>query len=402
MYTPENIAGAFRASDHSRLWAEQGHDVTIFTGWPHYPMGKVFDGYHVESLVEEADGKVRVLRSGSIIQPTTSFLKRIIDGGSFFVYGAINCLVKKDVVGSDYDVTLASCGPVFTGCLGHFFSRIRKTKFVVEFRDITYRQMAATGTPENSWKVKLMRLLEIYLCREADHVVVLTEGFADVLASEGISREKMSVVPNGADMIACDHTWSNNLRLGYFGTMGVSQDVPRTLRCMRALANRGQSIRYLLVGEGAARGAVEDALGSGDYPFAELKHGMSKDELEAHYANVDMTVVSLQKSEDFSATVPSKIFQSFARGVPVLFIGPEGEAARIVRESGAGIAMCGTETEDIDDFARFSAQPELPSVLEQMSGRATAFIERSHTRRRMSEGMLDAFERSLAERNQRQ
>ena len=44
-YKPENIAASFRATEHSRIWVRESHDVTVFTGWPNYPVGRLFDGY---------------------------------------------------------------------------------------------------------------------------------------------------------------------------------------------------------------------------------------------------------------------------------------------------------------------------------------------------------------------
>ena len=148
---------------------------------------------------------------------------------------------------------------------------------------------------------------------------------------------------------------------------------------------------YLLIGEGASRVEVERALASGSFNFVELMHGMPKDELEKYYAAVDMTVVSIRKSKDFAGTIPSKIFQSFARGVPVLFIGPEGDASHLVRDSGAGIALCGSSSEDIAQLAEFASQPDLESTLQEMSDSAVGFMEWHYTRRRMAEQMLEVL-----------
>ena len=76
-YKPENIAASFRATEHSRIWVRESHDVTVFTGWPNYPVGRLFDGYEMKPLVEELIDGVRVFRSASKIQPNTSFAKRI-------------------------------------------------------------------------------------------------------------------------------------------------------------------------------------------------------------------------------------------------------------------------------------------------------------------------------------
>ena len=111
-YSPENIAASFRAKDHSDIWSASGHDVTVFTGWPNYPIGRLFDGYDMVRLREERIGRVRVFRSASKIQPNTSFKKRI-ESGISFILGGLKNLGFGSPVGSDYDVVLVTCGTGF-------------------------------------------------------------------------------------------------------------------------------------------------------------------------------------------------------------------------------------------------------------------------------------------------
>lgn len=391
-FAPENIAAAFRATDHASYWVQDGNDVTVFTGWPNYPVGKLFDGYVAAPLGEEVVGGVRLFRSLSKIQSNTSFKKRLESGISFIVNGLKN-LGAKSPVGTDYDVILVTCGTVFAAWLGIRYAKKHKLPLVVEFRDLTYKQMIATGSSETSAKVGVMRCLELSFCKAADHVVVLTKGFMNDLVSAGVPEAHISIVPNGADVVPCKHKWGTPVRLGYFGTMGLSQDVPTTLKYAAKLAERGLISTYLLIGEGASRAEVERAVSSDSLDFVELVHGMPKDELEQYYAAVDMTVISLQKSENFAGTIPSKIFQSLARGVPVLFIGPEGNASRLVRDSGAGIALCGSGDEDIAWLIKFLTQSNLELVLEEMSDSAVDFMERCYTRRKMAEQMLETLDR---------
>lgn len=230
------------------------------------------------------------------------------------------------------------------------------------------------------------------MCKKAVRVVALTEGFRQELAANGVPDGKLAVVPNGADIVPCDHDWIGPLRLGYFGTMGISQDVVRTLDLAAVLFHDGLLECYELIGEGAARASVESALSSGSYPFATLSHGIPKDELEPHYGRVHMTVVSLQRSASFAETIPSKIFQSLARGTPVLFIGPEGEAARLVRESGGGIALCGDDAECAAQLRDLASSGDLPGRLAAMSGSAVSFMKRYYTRQILAERMLGVLE----------
>lgn len=391
-YPPESIAPAFRAAEHAKAWSETGHDVTVFTSWPNYPTGRLFDGFEMIRLGEEFVDGVRVLRSASAILPNTSFANRIKSGVSFIVNGWRNCMPKGSPVGSDYDVVLASSGTVFAAWLGARYARHKGIPLVMEFRDLTWRQMVATGGSENDPKVRVMRALELGLCSKAARVVALTEGFRKELASQGVPESKLLVVPNGADLVPCEHDWDGSLRLGYFGTMGISQDVPRTLDLAAGLYREGLLESYTLIGEGAGRASVESVLASGTYQFAKLEHGMPKDALEPRYGQVHMTVVSLQRNSSFSETIPSKIFQSLARGTPVLFVGPEGEAASLVRESGGGLALCGDDVTNANELRAFAASEGLAGRLAEMGAHATAFMERNFTRKILAERMLNVLE----------
>lgn len=398
-YFPESNACSFRVTDHSRIWQELGNEVSVYTAWPCYPAGILFDGWKVRGFSEESRDGLRVLRNGLVIKPNTSFFNKAICGVTFMFRGWVNLFLHKSDIGRNYDVVLTTSGTVFAGMLGCFVARRLRLPFVVEFRDIAYVQMAATGTDERSWKVRLMRRLELSLARFADEVVVLTESFKDALVSEGIPAEKIDVVPNGADIVSCDHEWSKVgcLRLGYFGTMGISQDVSGSLDLLASLSRSGVDVSYLLIGEGAARSKVEEDVTSGDYSFVDLRHGVSIKELEPCYSQVDMTVVSLQRSEGFSGTIPSKIFQSFARGVPVLFCGPEGEAARMVRESGAGLALTGEPEENAVKLRSFATSPDLAIRLEDMSKAAVDYLNKGYTRRALAERMLEVLSRACGD-----
>lgn len=251
--------------------------MTVFTGWPNYPTGSVFPGYKVEMLAEERRYGVRVLRSKLVAKPNTNIARRIMNGMSFLVCGAINIVLNGKRIGKNYDIVLASSGTVFAGCLGLLYAKTHDLPFVIEFRDITFEQMVATGTSEDSWKVKIMRTIELYLARSSAHVVVLTKGFKRLLCESGVDGNSVSVVPNGADAAVCASSdVSDELVLGYYGTMGISQDVPRTLKYAEAVKRLGIPLRYVIVGEGATRSDVEKAIATNEYPFARLLRGMPK------------------------------------------------------------------------------------------------------------------------------
>lgn len=55
-FWPEN----FRINDLVKEWSQRGHEVTVLTGIPNYPSGKVFDAYRDQprDFAEYAGAKV--------------------------------------------------------------------------------------------------------------------------------------------------------------------------------------------------------------------------------------------------------------------------------------------------------------------------------------------------------
>lgn len=378
-YTPESIAAAFRAGDNARIWSENGHDVTVFTGYPNYPAGRIFDGYDAKLFREERIGNVRVLRSKLVAKPNTSMLNRLQNALSFFFFGLVNICFNGRKIGSGFDVVLGTSGVIFSALLGWLYAFFHRLPFVFEIRDITYRQMIATGKGEKSLSVKLMRWLELFLCKRAAKVVVVTNGFREILASDGIPAEKIEVITNGVDVkpVSFSPQAERELTLSYFGTLGISQNIPDTFPYAEEMAKLCESFTYLIIGEGAQRGQIEEAIQTGQHSFIELLPGMPAKELEPYYRRSRLSLVVLKKSSDFRYTLPSKLFQVMGRGIAVLFIGPDGEAAEIIRQFNAGIALTGTREEDLTALRSFFAAPDWRQRLEEM-GQNGAAAARAH------------------------
>ena len=392
-FPPENIAAAFRSYEHARYWVGEGHEVTILTGWPNYPRGRIFEGYHVEMLREEECDGLRILRSKIIAKPNTSFYRRVVNATSFMVYGYINSIVGKKKLGTSFDVVIASSGPIFAGMLGRALARRLGLPFVVEYRDITFEQMVATGSHRRALRTRLMRRAEVGLAQHADGVIVLTRGFRTLLEAQGVPSSKISVVENGADLCEqAEPESGRGLRFGYFGTLGISQDIPGMLDFFRDLTDSIGDFSLTIIGEGACREQAVQKLRDPSYRFATLLPGMSQEELEDYYRDQDMTIVSLVDSESFRHTIPSKMLQSFARGVPVLFFGPDGEASRIITENEAGLVCRGSFEEKREVLADFFSRDDWREEMSRMSQNARALIAREFSRKQKALDALAALE----------
>lgn len=368
-YKPEAIAPAFRATDNAKLWCEAGHEVTVFTGYPNYPQGIVFDGYTPKLLTEEKDGDVRILRSKLIAKPNINLVNRIENAFSFFFFALINILFRQRKIRKNYDVVIGTSGIIFAAMAGWVFAKLHRIPFVFELRDITYKQLIATGSSESSIKVKVMKKLELYLCKQAQKVVVVTYGFKSVLCSDGIPEEKIEVVLNGVNL-EVPHPpkqfSDNSFILSYFGTLGISQNIADTLIYAKTLSQILPNFTYLIIGEGAQKEQITQICKQPEYSFATVLPGTDMETLEEYYENTQLSIVTLKKSKNFQYTLPSKLFQIMGRGIAILFIGPEGEAADIVRRHKAGLVLTKSVEEDLRTLRAFFSDSDWNVKLNEM------------------------------------
>lgn len=389
-FYPELTAGAFRAYDDALYWSENKTGVTVFTGFPNYPAGKLYDGYDVRLFQEENKNGVHIVRSKIYINQNKTFFNRILNMGSFLIWGVFNFIINGQKIGKNFDVVLGSSGPVFAAFLAWIYAAFYRLPFVFEIRDITYRQLIATGKSRSAFSVRLMKKLELFLCQRARRVVVVTNGFKEVLMDDGIDGNKITVITNGVEILPFtqDLEADGGICLSYFGTLGISQKIEETLLYADEIAKAQGQFTYQIIGEGAQRGAIEALLAEGNHPYVELHHGMTPKELEAYYGKTNLSVVKLAKSEDFRYTLPSKMFQIMGRGIAVLYIGPDGEAADILRKNHAGIVLCGTLEEDMETLRRFFSQEDYRDQLNQMGRNGYEAVCRCYDRKSLAREYL--------------
>lgn len=390
-YKPEYIAASFRAEENARAWVSMGHEVTVFTGYPNYPKGETFPGYEVKGMsVEEIDG-VKVVRSKISPSSNRTMGGRLKSALTFFFWGLFNTLFRGKKIGKGFHVVLGTSGIIFTALLGWLYAFFHRIPFVFELRDISWVQLQIGGKTEKSLSVRVMRFLEKFLCRRAKQVVVVTEGFRDVLAENGIPREKIAVITNGVDISPRPRKAQEGFTLSYFGTLGVSQNILATLPYAQVFSENTEDFTYLLIGDGAQ--AAEIAAGVAEHPYIQILPGMEAQKLESYYDTTRLGLVTLKKDPAFRHTLPSKLFQIMGRGIAVLFIGPEGEAARLVRRYGAGIALTGTVEEDLAELKAIVSRPGFGESLEQMGRRGAAAVSEHYNRTKLAETYAELLEK---------
>lgn len=341
-FYPEITAAAFRAYEHCEVWSrEDGIDLTVYTGNPNYPKGELYDGYKNQMIEIDMSNEYRIVRSKSIIKKNTTKIGRLIVTLSFLLVGIFNLIFHRKKIGKKFDVVLGTSGPIFAGLLAYLYALCYRAHFIFEIRDITYIQMIATMSKQNSVVVKVMKYLELFLCKRAQKVVVVTQGFKDELIKQGIKEEKIEVIYNGVKVkeypVYQEEKSGERLILTYAGTIGISQDIEELVDFFKQLDCDNKQLN--IIGEGAQKAKLIEYLKEHKIKNVTLYDAMVGDAFDQMLHETTFAIVKLKYDEHFKGTIPSKLFDLMNRGIPILYLGPEGETSYHINESQSGITL---------------------------------------------------------------
>jgi glycosyltransferase involved in cell wall biosynthesis len=343
-FPPETNAPATRGFEHAVRWVEAGHRVTVITCAPNFPEGKVYAGYENRWRSRETMNGIEVVRVKTFIAANKGFGARILDYLSFMANGSLAALgIERP------DVVLATSPQFFCALGGWFVAAARRKPFVFELRDLWPDSIKAVGALRQSALITLLEKLELFLYRRADAVVAVTEAFRENLAARGIERAKVHVVRNGVDLgryaprerdeqLAREIGVQGKFVVGYLGTHGMAHALGRVLEAAHELREQPQ-IHFLFVGGGAERDALVERARELNLRNVSFHAAFPKEAMPRLWSICDLGLVHLKDQEVFRTVIPSKIFECFGMGVPVLYAGPESEGAAIVREARAGVTL---------------------------------------------------------------
>ncbi|CAN5603340.1 glycosyltransferase family 4 protein [soil metagenome] len=320
-----------------------GCEVSVITGMPNYPIGKIYPGYEGRlTSSEEIDG-VPVRRMWLFPATGRSAARRLLNYLSFTATGALALLFKGNV-----DLVFVEAQPV-TLAFPAFLNRlVRRVPYVYNTPDLQVEYAAEDRWVGLRMLIGCARRLEVFLMKRALAVSTVTHAFIDHFERErGIPRNHMTFLPNGADTerlrpLPRNQELAEKLGVGdrkvftFAGTHAPYQGLEVILEAAKLLRDR-KDIVFLMVGDGpvrqqlidqAEREGIDNILFRSS-PFDEMPQLMSL---------TWASLVVLRKLQIAHKMRLSKAIPPLACGVPLIYAG-WGETAEIVERDGVGLRV---------------------------------------------------------------
>ena len=130
-FPPETNAAATRVYERALHWVKAGHDVTIITSAPNFPLGIVFAGYKNHWYFNENVDGINVVRVKTYISQNHGIFRRGIDFLSFGIMSSFFGLLQARP-----DVIAATSPQFFAAVAGWFVAFIRRLPFVFDLKHL--------------------------------------------------------------------------------------------------------------------------------------------------------------------------------------------------------------------------------------------------------------------------
>jgi len=400
-YVPEKTAvGPFTTELCEYLAAEEGHRVSVVTSFPHYPEWSVYPPYRHRLFLREQINGIPIHRAWVYVPRKTSALRRIAYDSSWSFSSIAWGLFIRDV-----DVILAVSPPLQLGLTAYVLGKVRSAPFVFLIEDLVPDAAVALGIMSNQRILRIARVLEGFVYRKAETLIVICKGFAENLQRKGVPPSRMLVLPHWVDTDFIGsmersnafrqmHGITNDQFLVlHAGNMGAKQGLENVVAAAAHLEQR-EGIVFLLVGEGSEKENLVQqakALHLQNVRFLPLQ---PKDLLPAMLSDADLLLLN-QRADVVDMSIPSKLLTYMAAGRTVLAgVHLQSEAARYVNEAECGVVVAPERPDKLADaIRRIRASPGLRA---HFGHNARAYAEMHFDKKQVLRRYAEFFRRFAA------
>jgi len=329
-YYPE----PFRHPDICEELVKRGHEVTVVTGLPNYPMGEIYEGYRRGQKRDEIRNGVKIHRCFTIGRKQGAFYRML----NYYSYAfSSTSYVKK--LKEKYDVIFVNqLSPVMMAKAATIYKKKYHVSFVLYCLDLWPESLTAGGISRESKLYKYFYRVSKKIYSQADKILVTSRSFTDYFKKE-FDIKNTSYLPQYAETLfipkECEKKPDAYLDLMIAGNIGAAQKVDVVIKAAK-MTEDIKNLRWHIVGDGSE---IEKLQKMAEGMKQVIFHGRKPlEEMPKYYAMADAMLVTMQKDKALSLTLPGKVQTYMAAGKPI--IGAiDGETQSVITDAECGI--CG-------------------------------------------------------------
>ena len=330
-FYPEN----FRINDICYELVKRGNDVTVLTGLPNYPKGKVLKEYKFFKNRNQVINGVKIKRC-SLVGRGNSTLMMMINYMWFAIFASIKAMFMK----KNFDlVYVYQLSPITMTWPAIVVKKMAHIPLIIHVLDQWPVSITTGGISKKSLPYKILTKWSIYAYNKADLITCSSRSFKNYFINElGLSKEKQFLyLPSYAEdnykniKTKKDDTFD----LVFAGNIGPAQSVETIVETANILKDN-KKIKFHIVGDGLNRKICEDL--AKEYKLDNIFfYGYHPvEDMPKYYQIADAFLITMVDNEVVNSTLPAKVQSYMIAGKPI--IGSiSGEVSDVIKDAKCGL-----------------------------------------------------------------
>ena len=346
----------FRGNDIVFDFVKKGHEVTVITGKPNYPLGTFYDGYKFWGVKKEIINGANVIRIPTFARGKGGALKLILNYLSFYLFSYPYSRFKTD---QDFDIIFVQQLSPVTMAMPAIWAlkRNKKAKLYLWVLDLWPESVTATTGIANKYIIGLLNKFVKYIYSKSDLILISSKSFEKSIKQRSFNKQIL-YFPNWAESIYEEMELNkdyelpilpNGFNIMFAGNIGEAQDFETILSA--AIQTQTENINWILVGDGRkldwVRSQVKfhnlhNVIILGRYPIEEMPY---------FFRAANVMLLTLKNSLISDLTVPAKL-QAYVASGKIILAAINGETKSIINEHNIGLACESGDFKSLSENAR--------------------------------------------------
>lgn len=389
---------SFRINDICTEWVKRGYKVTVLTGLPNYPIGKLFPGYGLFKKRKEVWNGIEIIRI-PLIPRGSSSIGMGLNYISFMLSGLIwACThnVKADMV---FSFEVSPMTQVLVGCK---YARRHKIPHFLYVQDLWPENVITVTQIKNPLIIKPIDKMVDYIYRNSDHIFATSPSFVKSICNRknSVSEEKVHYWPQYAEEfyhpidkdVAKEEATTygipndDTFKIIFTGNIGTAQGLDILPKIAELL--KDGNIRFVIVGDGRYLETLMTDIHQKEVDDMFIMVSRQPAEIiPVLLSACDVAFVSFADDELWKKTIPAKLQSYMACGMPIL-ASADGETKRILEEANCGRSSAITDME----YLYSNLMELMKSDLSTMSKNSLNYANANFNKGRLLEYIESFFE----------
>jgi glycosyltransferase involved in cell wall biosynthesis len=386
-YWPEIRTAPMNLAALAEDLQDRGNDVTVITGFPNHPFGRIYEGYRIKLWQWDNVRGVKVLRLPLFPDHSLSLIQRAVNYSSFALSATLmgSFLTRR----LKADVIFVYLPPLTIGIPAAFLSSLHHAPIVYWMTDLWPENLIAAGVQLKPFIYNFIRHIENWVYSQGKVICLNSPGLIDNLMDKGVNRKKIDVVPDWADEniffptkydeeLARQFGLSGKFNVIYGGNLGKVQGLEVVVEAAQSLQDL-EDVQFVFIGDGTESEKLKKMVFECTLRNVIFIPRQPPEQIRRFFALADVLLVHLKREPVFEMQIPSKIIAYLACGRPIL-CAVHGVAAKIVQDASAGVSCPSEDSLALSTQVRYLY--EMPcSELEKMGQNGRQVYLAKYTRK---------------------